>query len=163
MSLKNAITNLHKRLDALDTVAVAGQMYLEDYLMKPPAALIGTPYAMLRDAGDLLPTLLDLPAKIARDVILLLRGIDAASAAGLWQVTAAPLELNRIAQRITAADLDIWQANHDGDALPAWAADRLDALDIANLLATAWDQPFGELETMRDALQRLDREMSADQ
>lgn len=138
----------------------AGPLCLEDYLMKPPAALIGTPYAILRDAGDLLPTLLDLPARIARDVILLLQGIDAASTAGLWQVTAAPLELNRIAQRITAADLDIWQALHNGDELPAWAADRLDALEIGGLLAATWGGPFGELETMRDALQRFDGEMT---
>lgn len=158
MSLKKRLDRLEAFTTRSDDSSAAGPLSIEDYLMKPPAALIGTSYAMLRDAGELLPALLSKPARTARSVILLLSGIDAASAAGLWQITAAPLELNRLAQQITADDLAIWQTEQDGNPLPAWAAERLDAPDIGALLATAWDRPFGELETMRDALQRLDRE-----
>ena len=161
--IRTDLRQLRQQLDAFgDPAADPGApLALEEVMRMPPAAQVGNVYAMLRAAGELLPALLPLPARIAENVILLLSGIDAASAAGLWQVAAAPLELNRLAQRIVADNLTIWQAEIDGDPPPEWAAQRLDALEIRGLLAATWDRPFGALETGAAAWQRFDRERIA--
>lgn len=154
MSLKNRLDRIET---ALDLQQGSAPTCIEDYLAKPFAALVAAPYLAARASDDLLPVLLALPAQTARNVITLLQAIDA----GALTASAAPAELNTLAAAIVADDLAVWEARQADHALPAWAADRLTAGDIQQLLSTATGAAFGTLESTRAALARLDREAQA--